>query len=154
MAPEQLYGLPGPQSDVFSFGVMVFQLLTSTIPEQEMMNGRPSGHILAAEYERLPEAWRRPVMAMTEAELDHRLPDFDAVIQTLSSIEPSECPERDILAPSLLPHLPASPILSSRTRPPMWTAWADRTRVETRVTRCSSKTSSLRPLPIKRTLSR
>ena len=117
MAPEQLYGLPGPQSDVFSFGVMVFQLLTSTIPEQEMMNGRPSGHILAAEYERLPEAWRRPVMAMTEAELDHRLPDFDAVIQALSSIEPSECPERDILAPTLLPHLPASPILSVSDMP-------------------------------------
>ena len=95
---------------------MVFQLLTSTIPEQEMRTVVP-GHILAAEYERLPEAWRRPVMAMTEAELDHRLPDFDAVIQALSSIEPSECPERDILAPSLLPHLPASPILSVSDTP-------------------------------------
>ena len=117
MAPEQLYGLPGPQSDVFSFGVMVYQLLTSTIPEQEIMNGRPSGHILAGEYSRLPEAWRAPVLAMTEPDLKARLPDFDAVIETLSGIEPRECPTRDILEASLLPQLPASPILSVSDTP-------------------------------------
>jgi len=112
MAPEQLFGLPGPQSDIFSFGVMVFQLLTSTVPEQEMMNGRPSGHILQAEFDRLPDDWRQMVRALTEPDLDKRLADFDAVIDAVSAIQPQECPTRDVLSRSLLPKLPLNPTLS------------------------------------------
>ena len=78
------------------------------------MNGRPSGHILAAEYGAC-----RSLATARHVHDDRTRIDcgFDAVIEALSSIEPSECPERNILAPTLLPHLPASPILSVSDMP-------------------------------------
>ena len=115
MAPEQLFGLPGPQSDIFSFGVMVYQLLTATLPLQTERNGRPSGHIIESEWDRLPQAWRAFVKKATEPELDDRYASFDEVIAELTALTPDEVPGREILAFSLLPNLPTSPVLSVST---------------------------------------
>lgn len=106
MSPEQLMGSPGPQSDVFSFGVMLYQLLCSSLPQQSDRNGRPSGRILDSEWDSIPAVWRSAVRAMTEPELDDRLADFDAVIGSLKRIDVLEGDGRDLMPLSRLPQLP------------------------------------------------
>ena len=107
MAPEIMRkGKFTKKSDVFSFGVMLYQLLCSSLPQQSDRNGRPSGRILDSEWDTIPVAWRNAVRAMTEPDLEHRLADFDAVIGMLKRIDAIEEDGRELIPSSRLPQLP------------------------------------------------
>ena len=112
MAPEHLMGLPGPQSDVFSFGVMLFQLLASSMPQQDQRNGRPSGRIKPEEWNLIPPAWRDAVRAMTAPDLEHRLLDFGAVIDAIRAVPLAEDRQRDLMPAERLPVLPSRDSIS------------------------------------------
>ena len=108
MAPEQLIGLPGPQSDIFSFGVTLFQLLTSDLPPQEVKNALPTGHILDEAWTMVPPAWVDVLKQLTAPDLDDRTQTFDDVYRLLVNIDTSQPDQRDLLRSSLLPPLPSS----------------------------------------------
>lgn len=112
MAPEHLSGVPGTQSDVFSFGVTVFQLLTAALPVQNDRNGRPGGVIDEREWALLPNDWREPIRAMTAPDMDMRLNNFDEVIDILRGIDGAECPQRTLMAADRLPPLPDNESIS------------------------------------------
>ncbi len=108
MSPEQLIGLPGPQSDIFSFGITLYQLLTSDLPVQEVKNAIPTGHILDEAWSLVPPAWVDLVKKLTAPDLDDRVHSFDEVYQMLMNIDLSQPDTRDLLRSSLLPPLPSS----------------------------------------------
>jgi len=112
MAPEHLAGAPGPQSDIFSFGVTVFQLLTAALPVQNDRKGRPGGTIEDGEWELLPSEWREAVRGMTTPDPRERLQTFDAVIERLRSIHIVESPNRSLLPADRLPPLPDNESIS------------------------------------------
>ena len=79
---------------------------------------------------------------MTEPDLEKRLENFDAVIDTLSAIRPKECPSRDVLAASLLPKpqvIPSCRSLSCRRR---WTLSDRSSTPPIPAILCSSRTFS------------
>ncbi len=107
IAPEQLIGLPGPQSDVFSFGVTLYQMLTSDLPAQKVKNALPTGHILDEAWNMVPPAWIDVLKQLTAPDLDDRVASFDDVCRLLVGIDVDQPDSRDLLRRSLLPPLPS-----------------------------------------------
>jgi eukaryotic-like serine/threonine-protein kinase len=113
MAPEQLSGLPGPQSDVFSYGVTIYITLTGKMPEQVSQNAIPLGRIQDVAWERVPQPFVKFLKRCTSFELDDRAQDFTEVLEMLRTmnIPPDSRPR--VMAPGNLPPLPASAFVTS-----------------------------------------
>jgi hypothetical protein len=107
MAPEQLSGLPGPQSDIFSFGATVYAMVVGRPPAQKTLNSIPLGKILDEAWEPVPGPFKELLRATTAAPLEERLTDFDQVLERLRNINLADDP-RHVLAPGQLPPLPST----------------------------------------------
>jgi serine/threonine protein kinase len=108
MAPEQLLGLPGPQSDIFSFGITLYRLICAKVPPQVTVNAIPVGRILEEAWEDVPESWTPFLKKLTAPQLEDRAASFDAVLELLRDIDPSEIDDRPLLNPEHLPPLPSA----------------------------------------------
>ena len=108
MAPEQLLGLPGPQSDIFSFGITMYRLICAKVPPQVMVNSIPVGRILEEAWEDVPKNWTPFLKKLTAPELQDRAENFDEVLEMLRDIDPTEADNRPLLKPELLPPLPSA----------------------------------------------
>jgi len=108
MAPEQLLGLPGPQSDIFSYGITLYRLICAKVPPQVVVNSIPVGRILEEAWEDVPEHWESLLRKLTAPELADRTQDFDEVLDLLRDIDPGEIDERELLEPQHLPPLPSA----------------------------------------------
>jgi eukaryotic-like serine/threonine-protein kinase len=83
MAPELFYGgVPSKASDVFSFGVVVYQVLTGRLPHPTL-NHTPADS-LSALTESLPQPWRRLVIGCLEPNPDLRFKDIPTALQSLT----------------------------------------------------------------------
>jgi len=108
MAPEHLLGLPGPQSDIFSFGVTLYRLICSRTPAQMKVNSVPSGRILEEAWEGLPSNWEPLLRRLTAPELEDRAQDFDEVIALLRELDDDPGDRSQYLRPEELPPLPSA----------------------------------------------
>lgn len=106
MAPEQLSGLPGPQSDIFSFGVTVYAVMTSAIPKQATQNSIPLGMVLEEAWEKIPDSWVPFLKRCTAPKLDDRYETFDEVLEGLAKLDTND--PRPQLAAGELPPLPST----------------------------------------------
>lgn len=112
MAPEQLAGLPGPQSDIFSYGITLYVLLQGRLPPQKELNAIPVGRIL-------PEAWKglSPTVVgflqqATAADLEERFQTFDEVLDQLGKLSFGS-DNRGLLLPGELPPLPSGAFITA-----------------------------------------
>jgi serine/threonine protein kinase len=108
MAPEQLLGLPGPQSDIFSFGITLYRLICAKVPPQVTINAIPVGRILEEAWEDVPESWTPFLKKLTAPQLEDRAASFDVVLELLRDIDPSEIDDRPLLSPEHLPPVPSA----------------------------------------------
>ena len=108
MAPEQLLGLPGHQSDIFSYGITLYRLICAKVPPQVVVNSIPVGRILEEAWEDVPEHWEPLLRKLTAPELADRTQDFDDVLDLLRDIDPGELDDRELLQPEHLPPLPSA----------------------------------------------
>ncbi len=113
MAPEQLSGLPGPQSDVFSYGVTLYAVITGKMPEQVSQNAIPLGRIQDVAWERVPAAFVPVLQKLTAFELDERCQDFDEVLRLLRDMELPPDSRPRLMAPGSLPPLPAGAFVTT-----------------------------------------
>jgi len=82
MAPELLYGgTPSPASDVFSFGVVVYQIIAGRLPRLSL-NHTPANS-LSTLTEGLPQPWRQLVSGCLEPNPDLRFKDIPTALQSL-----------------------------------------------------------------------
>jgi serine/threonine protein kinase/tetratricopeptide (TPR) repeat protein len=91
MAPELYYGgTPSKTSDVFSFGVVVYQVLTGHLPLLTLNHNSDS--IIAALTHNLPLPWRQLLRGCLEPNPDLRLKDIPSALQLLAqtSIEDND----------------------------------------------------------------
>jgi|GEM_PF-2141754 len=117
MAPEQLSGLPGPMSDIFSFGVSVYLTLMGRMPEQVTQNAIPLGRITEDAWAPVPEPYRTFLEKCTAFELSERYLDFDEVLEALRGIKPGK-DTRPQVAAEALPPLPSGAFVTgSGTNP-------------------------------------
>ncbi len=114
MAPEQLAGLPGPQSDIFSFGITFYVLLAGRLPPQKELNAIPVGRIL-------PEAWQGLsgsvvdfLQKVTAPDLENRYTTFDEVLEQLNSLDFGG-DDRGLLLPGELPPLPSGAFVTANS---------------------------------------
>jgi serine/threonine protein kinase/Tfp pilus assembly protein PilF len=83
MAPELYYGgTPSKTSDVFSFGVVVYQVLTGHLPRLTLNHNSDS--IIAALTHNLPLPWRQLLRGCLEPNPDLRLKDIPSALQLLA----------------------------------------------------------------------
>ncbi len=130
MAPEQLLGLPGPQSDIFSYGITFYRLICAKIPPQVMVNSIPVGRILDEAWDDVPSTWVPFLKKLTEPELADRAQDFDEVLDMLRELDPTEADDRPLLALEHLPPLPSAEFNAvSGTQPPSMTSTGSFARI-------------------------
>jgi len=111
MAPEQLAGLPGPQSDIFSFGVTLYVMLIGRLPPQKELNAIPVGRILPEAWAGLSPSVVSFLQKTTAAELEERFQTFDECIDQLGKV--SFGPDnRGLLLPGELPPLPSGAFIT------------------------------------------
>lgn len=115
MAPEQLGGLPGPISDIFSYGVTLYVLLTGRLPEQEVSANRiPLGILRHEALAALPPATVRTIQRLTAFEVEDRPQSFKEVLALLDGTDWSEV-DRLVPGPQELPPLPSGVFVSGST---------------------------------------
>lgn len=106
MSPEQLSGLPGPQSDIFSYGVTVYAILMGRMPDQVTQNAIPLGRLTDQAWVGVPEPYQSFIKLCTRFELDSRAQDFDQVLSELRAMRLG-ADTREVISPSRLPPLPS-----------------------------------------------
>ncbi len=115
MSPEQLGGLPGPQSDIFSFGVTIYALITGRLPEQEVTSNRiPTGDIKRVAWDRIPAGLQDFFREVCAYELKNRAKSFDEVLMLLGDADWSE-PDGEPMQAAQLPPLPTGAYVSGQT---------------------------------------
>ena len=114
MAPEQLMGASGPQSDIFSLGVTLYLLLVGELPKQMMIGAFPSGSVLDEAWDKIDGPLADLLRRMTTPDLSQRPTSCDEIIRLF---EQTPWPEFTGGLPSLtsLPPLPTAAYLSTQT---------------------------------------
>jgi serine/threonine-protein kinase len=93
MSPEQVRGQPlTPASDIFSFGIVLYELVTNTKPFAGSTTGALIYSILAADPPSIPNAAApRPLRLLIERCLKkspaERFPSFDPIVEALSRLQ-------------------------------------------------------------------
>jgi len=111
MAPEQLAGLPGPQSDIFSFGITLYVMLVGRLPPQKELNAIPVGRILPEAWAGLSPAVVSFLQKTTAADLEERFQSFDECIDQLGKVN-FGADNRGLLLPGELPPLPSGAFIT------------------------------------------
>jgi hypothetical protein len=111
MAPEQLAGLPGPQSDIFSFGVTLYVMLIGRLPPQKELNAIPVGRILPEAWAKLSPSVVAYLKKATAADLEERFQTFDECIDQLGKVNFGS-DNRGLLLPGELPPLPSGAFIT------------------------------------------
>ena len=115
MAPEQLGGLPGPQSDIFSYGVTLYALITGRVPPQhETSNRIPTGDILKEAFAAVPDGLQDLFHRCLAFRLEDRAKTFDEVLVLIEEADWSELDGRE-LDIGELPPLPTGAYVSGQT---------------------------------------
>jgi len=112
MAPEQLQGLPGPQSDIFSFGVTVYALICGRTPPQKTLNSIPVGRVLDTAWDPVPVSWQPVLKWCLATALEDRAEHFDEVLDRIRALKFGP-DERGQLLPGELPPLPSGAFFTS-----------------------------------------
>ena len=111
MAPEQLAGLPGPQSDIFSFGITLYVMLVGRLPPQKELNAIPVGRILPEAWQGLSPSVVSFLQKATAADLEERFQSFDECIDQLGKVNFGS-DNRGLLLPGELPPLPSGAFIT------------------------------------------
>jgi len=90
MALEQLDGMACFQSDIFSFGVTLYALVTGRLPEQVRVGGLPVGVIEESAWDLVPETLRPLLQHCTAAHVEDRVQSFDELLPLLQAADWSE----------------------------------------------------------------
>lgn len=115
MANEQLKGLPGPQSDIFSWGVSVFSLLLGRMPKQQVVNSIPMGILEDDALDEVPETFREVLGRATALDLAERYPSFTELLSDLRAVDLTKNDTRPLFTPDSLPVLPSNAFVSGFT---------------------------------------
>ena len=115
MANEQLKGLPGPQSDIFSWGVSVYALLLGRMPRQELINSIPMGILEEGALDDVPPAFKQVLARATAVDLQERYASFTEVIGGLRRVDLTSPDTRPLFTPDSLPGLPSNAFVSGVT---------------------------------------
>jgi tRNA A-37 threonylcarbamoyl transferase component Bud32 len=115
MANEQLKGLPGPQSDIFSWGISVYALLMGRMPKQQVINSIPMGIMAEDSLADAPPAFLPVLLRATALDLQDRYPSFTEVLADLSRLDLTSPDTRPLFTPDSLPALPSGAFVSGST---------------------------------------
>ena len=115
MANEQLKGLPGPQSDIFSWGISVYALALGRMPTQKVINSIPMGILEERALEDAPPAFQEVLAKATAVNLQDRYPSFTELMTDLAQVDLSRPDTRPLFTPETLPALPSNAFVSGFT---------------------------------------
>jgi serine/threonine protein kinase len=114
MAPEQLRGLPVPQSDIFSLGVTIYALVTGKVLPQTKKGHIPLGLPLDEAWEGLPADLVALLKRFTAPKLDDRAETMKEVLNHIEEVNWNQ-----VLGPSCpleqLPPLPSGAFTTGAT---------------------------------------
>jgi serine/threonine protein kinase len=87
MAPEQLRGLPVPQSDIFSLGVTIYALVTGKVLPQIKKGHIPLGLPIDEAWEGLPADLVALLKRLTAPKLDDRADNMREVLNQIEEVD-------------------------------------------------------------------